>query len=279
MHILLKEQVRLLIFYLTEGIRIHRFYIKCSVCSAEITFRTDPQNTDYALESGATRNFEMWRENSEISEQEKKLREEEDKLDAMKGLENRTLDSKVEMDILDALDEIKAINQRHERVDTHDILKVLNYPSISSENNIFHSNVTNSGSVVLNSDGLSLEDVELLKSFKSKKRVKNNLSDDDLSENEMVKESKSNFVNTDNAETRYLDEPLISKIKDELQSQHVKAPQESIIVVKKKRKLDIIQSPSMSIANNESNVKELEIPDDKLEVNGAFFGDYGSDSD
>lgn len=49
------------------GIRIHRFYIKCSVCSAEITFRTDPKNTDYALESGATRNFEMWRENDEIA--------------------------------------------------------------------------------------------------------------------------------------------------------------------------------------------------------------------
>ncbi|KAJ8527459.1 hypothetical protein ON010_g14804 [Phytophthora cinnamomi] len=41
----------------------------------------------------------------------------------MKALENRTLDSKREMDILDALDEIKAINQRHAKVDTDKLLQ------------------------------------------------------------------------------------------------------------------------------------------------------------
>ena len=39
-------------------------------------------------------------------------------MDSMKALENRTIDNKVEMDVLDALDEIRAINQRHERIDT-----------------------------------------------------------------------------------------------------------------------------------------------------------------
>ena len=34
----------------------------------------------------------------------------------MSALESKTLDSKIEMDILDALDEIKAYNERHERV-------------------------------------------------------------------------------------------------------------------------------------------------------------------
>ena len=42
----------------------------------------------------------------------------------MKALENRTLDSKLEMDVLDALDEIKAINQRHERVNTDALLSM-----------------------------------------------------------------------------------------------------------------------------------------------------------
>jgi Saf4/Yju2 protein len=41
---------------------------------------------------------------------------------AAQALENRTLDSKIEMDILDALDEIRAVNTRHERVDTAAIL-------------------------------------------------------------------------------------------------------------------------------------------------------------
>lgn len=41
----------------------------------------------------------------------------------MKQLENRTLDSKIELEIMDALDEIKAVNRRHETVDTEDVLK------------------------------------------------------------------------------------------------------------------------------------------------------------
>lgn len=41
----------------------------------------------------------------------------------MKQLENRTLDSKIELEIMDALDEIKAVNRRHETVDTAEVLK------------------------------------------------------------------------------------------------------------------------------------------------------------
>ena len=51
--------------------------------------------------------------------------EEEDEFDTMKALENRTLDSKNEIDVLDALDEIKAVNQRHERIDTNKVLSAL----------------------------------------------------------------------------------------------------------------------------------------------------------
>ena len=48
------------------GIQIFRFYFKCTKCSAEITFKTDPQNSDYTVESGASRNFEPWREQDEV---------------------------------------------------------------------------------------------------------------------------------------------------------------------------------------------------------------------
>jgi hypothetical protein len=105
------------------GIRRFRFIVKCSVCSAEISFKTDPKNSDYECEYGATRNYEMWAENAALLTEEERVRVEEEETDAMKSLENRTLDSKIEMDVLDALDEIKAINQRHERVDTAALLE------------------------------------------------------------------------------------------------------------------------------------------------------------
>lgn len=71
--------------------------------------KTDPQNSDYIVESGATRNFEPWRAEDEEADSLKRKREAEELGDAMKSLENRTLDSKREMDILAALDEMKSM--------------------------------------------------------------------------------------------------------------------------------------------------------------------------
>lgn len=50
------------------GIQLFRFYFKCTKCSAEIAFKTDPQNSDYTVESGASRNFEPWRNEEEVSD-------------------------------------------------------------------------------------------------------------------------------------------------------------------------------------------------------------------
>ncbi|KAF9519879.1 hypothetical protein BS47DRAFT_1374929 [Hydnum rufescens UP504] len=98
------------------GIRIFRFYIKCTLCSAEITFKTDPKNTDYAAEHGASRNFEPWREVTIVEEEDRLAKLEEEENNPMKVLENRTTDSKREMDILDALQDIRARNARNERM-------------------------------------------------------------------------------------------------------------------------------------------------------------------
>ncbi|KAH7529012.1 hypothetical protein FEM48_Zijuj05G0138500 [Ziziphus jujuba var. spinosa] len=43
------------------GIRKFRFYFNCTNCSAELSIKSDPQNSDYIVESGATRNFQPWR--------------------------------------------------------------------------------------------------------------------------------------------------------------------------------------------------------------------------
>jgi len=107
------------------GLKIWRFYFRCTACCAEITFKTDPKNSDYAAENGASRNFEPWRDQQEINDEMKALKEEEEKGDVMKKLENRTQESKREMDILDALEEIKEQNARHRRVDTDLLLDTL----------------------------------------------------------------------------------------------------------------------------------------------------------
>jgi hypothetical protein len=110
------------------GIKIYRFYIRCTRCASEITIKTDPKNSDYVVEMGATRNFEQWKENQRIVEEFKRKRQEEEEGNAMKILENKTIDSKMEMDILDALDEIRALNAKHERISAEDLLKKILVP-------------------------------------------------------------------------------------------------------------------------------------------------------
>ncbi|KAG6652701.1 hypothetical protein CIPAW_05G024500 [Carya illinoinensis] len=85
------------------GIQIFRFYFKCTKCSAELAMKTDPKNSDYVVESGATRNFEPWREEDERTEP---------------WIQR-------EMDILAALDEMKSMKSRHATVSVDAMLEAL----------------------------------------------------------------------------------------------------------------------------------------------------------
>ncbi|XP_042198651.1 splicing factor YJU2 isoform X2 [Callorhinchus milii] len=105
------------------GLPIFRFYIKCTRCLAEITFKTDPENTDYFMEHGATRNFQA---EALLEQEEKRLqkeREDEELNNPMKVLENRTKDSKLEMEVLENLQELKELNQRQANVDFEGMLQ------------------------------------------------------------------------------------------------------------------------------------------------------------
>lgn len=115
------------------GIQIFRFYFKCTKCSAELTMKTDPQNSDYVVEAGAQRNFEPWRNEDERLDHERQKREDEEAGDAMKSLENRTLDSKKEMDIMAALDEMKSMKSRHATVSVDAMLEALQKSSENKE--------------------------------------------------------------------------------------------------------------------------------------------------
>ncbi|XP_026544839.1 YJU2 splicing factor homolog [Notechis scutatus] len=104
------------------GLPIFRFYIKCTRCLAEITFKTDPENTDYAMEHGATRNFQAEKLLEEEEKRLQKEREDEELNNPMKVLENRTKDSKLEMEVLENLQELKELNQRQANVDFESML-------------------------------------------------------------------------------------------------------------------------------------------------------------
>jgi hypothetical protein len=264
------------------GIRRFRFYIKCSVCSAEITFKTDPKNTDYECESGASRNFEVWRDVEEAKEAVAKEREEEDEHDTMKALENRTLDSKIEMDVLDALDEIKAINQRHERVDTAAALAALQRKSAPA-------------SAVL-ANGLTKEDEDLVKSIKFKSSGNGGISSDDQAS--LLSTKTKEYTGTESAfggETNGSG-GAASLLQKQLQSQAqagqgATATAKPMILVKK-RKADVTANGVPAKVANTSNSDgsksatsqnandsgAVKAPTANATAANSMFGDYG-DSD
>ncbi|KAI5249944.1 DUF572-domain-containing protein [Aureobasidium subglaciale] len=90
--------------YLT--IPIHRLYIRCTGCSSEICFKTDPKSTGYVCEKGATRNSEPWKEEEKGGGQ--------NEANVMTVVEEKVMDAKTDMAVADALDEIRTRNARRE---------------------------------------------------------------------------------------------------------------------------------------------------------------------
>ena len=99
--------------------QVLRFYMRCSACSAEMTFKTDPGNSSYTVEQGATANWTPWQPgggegggsggggggpSSFVSPDPPPA----DDGDAMAALEARVAASKRELDLLDAVDELRA---------------------------------------------------------------------------------------------------------------------------------------------------------------------------
>ncbi|NWT76472.1 YJU2 factor, partial [Prunella himalayana] len=81
------------------------------------------EGTDYTVEHGATRNFQAEKLLEEEEKSMQKEREEEELSNPMKVLENRTKDSKLEMEVLENLQELKELNQRQASVDFEAMLK------------------------------------------------------------------------------------------------------------------------------------------------------------
>ncbi|KAH8277704.1 hypothetical protein KR018_003745 [Drosophila ironensis] len=108
------------------GIRIYRFYIKCTRCLQEISFKTDPQNTDYEIEAGATRNFMALKLAEEQARREEQEAREEEANNPMKLLENRTQQSRNEIEMIESLEELRDLNRRQHTVDYSTMLQQYN---------------------------------------------------------------------------------------------------------------------------------------------------------
>ncbi|XP_021311545.1 coiled-coil domain-containing protein 94 homolog [Sorghum bicolor] len=110
-------------------IRVFRFYIKCSRCSAEIAFKTDPRNSGYALESGATATRGDLLVDADADAAAAREEEEERRRDgggdAMAALERRARDGRREMDADAALEEARSLNARRARVAPEQALEAL----------------------------------------------------------------------------------------------------------------------------------------------------------
>lgn len=96
----------------------------------EISFKTDPRNTDYEIEAGATRNFMALKLAEEQAVREEEEAREEEASNPMKLLENRTKQSKNEIELLESLEELKDLNRRQQAVD-YDTMLMAYDPTIS----------------------------------------------------------------------------------------------------------------------------------------------------
>merc|ERR1712087_879155 len=94
------------------GIKVWRFYGRCKHCWSEFTFKTDPKNSDYTMESGGKRTYEAWKDADMMENELKKEKERDAAQDAMKALEQKSIDVQAEMQRLEDLDAIRTMNKR-----------------------------------------------------------------------------------------------------------------------------------------------------------------------
>jgi rubredoxin len=251
------------------SIKIFRFYIKCPRCSAEITFKTDPKNTDYVAEHGAQRNFEPWREERLAGEESKLLKEMEEENNPMKALENRTIDSKIEMDVLDALDEIRTRNARNERVDADALLdKLVDQDKIKEKSQ---------------EELLDEEDDKLAKA------IFHNIDGDTVKRIDDEDEPDLKQLLSDSAKSLLLPKfssPIVKKEEGSPSLVKQKRPGPDFGIVIKKRKKETLISSPIKVEPPKSSTSSMKIePSVSSSTNtnenllGALLGTYGSDSD
>lgn len=107
--------------------------------------RTDPKNHDYQAEHGCTRNHDPLKDLVHAETVLRAKKELESEEDAMKKLEHKTFDTKREMDVLDALEEVRQLNKRRANAATHERLLLDIMQKYDADTTTLAANLTNLG--------------------------------------------------------------------------------------------------------------------------------------
>jgi len=95
------------------GLKVYRFYGHCKHCWSEFTFKTDPKNSAYSMESGGRRTYEAWKDADMAEMQLKQEKAAEAERDAMAALEQKSIDVQAEIQRIEDLDAIRSLNKRN----------------------------------------------------------------------------------------------------------------------------------------------------------------------
>jgi hypothetical protein len=246
------------------GIQRFRFYIKCTLCSRTISFLTDPQNTDYEMENGGTRNYEVYKDKEKKEEETLEEKEQDEKEDPMKALENRVLDSQREMKELDDLEEIRAMNRKHIGQLT-DINAVLDSRHANKEEKT--SRPDGDKEVELNEHGMTEEEEKLVSSIifgrtKIQQQQQQNYNNND---DELVVEKKSTKTTTImrlNEDDEKREEEKRKKDIESIQQNNNKKKEMNIASIRPKIKLKRKKIISTTTKNNTNNNKKKQKKED-----------------
>ena len=260
------------------GIQRFRFYIKCTACSRPITFSTDPKNADYEMESGATRNYEMQKDKAKTEEDAAEEEEEDKKNDPLKGLENRVLASQREMQDMDNLEQIQAMNWKHMQLlsnkdgdgleaEANAILAARERKEAKSKGGV---GTGEGDDAELNENGLTETEEAMIKSIKfGQQSTIRRLNEDDEQKSEakrkhqaMMFESQGVKSGKSNGGTGGTMAAVVAKTK--------KAKKNGAIILKAKRKRAVAPPQPVS--------KKPKEPEKPAGI-GGLLGGYGSDSD
>lgn len=176
------------------GIVKYRFYFKCTKCYTEVTFKTDPKNFDYVCEWGIRRKHEEWKDMKLAEEEYKSKKEKEIKEDVMKSLEYKKYDAQLEQSIMDAIENIKAINKRLNILNVEDsVLLILKNEKEEKENK--KNAIINDKEDIINEKEFDTDEEEEIKRLYQTKRI---IKDDVKTQKENRNLVYNKFYNTTN---------------------------------------------------------------------------------